>query len=150
MVHQNCTFTCSTPTQEALAAAFERELNLFSYDPSQSYLLTGLPNELRRKCDLLHGMLTEAGFQPIRPDAGYFMIAHFDTINGSFRDDKSVDEPLDFRFVRWLCKEKRLAAIPVSAFYSEENKNGNDDTIRLCFMKTDETLDAAHDILKSL
>ncbi|CAJ0592606.1 unnamed protein product [Cylicocyclus nassatus] len=150
MVHQNCTFTCSTPTQEALANAFEKELELFSTNPEQSYLLTGLPNELREKCDRLYKMLSEAGFDPIRPDAGYFMIAHFGNIDGPFKDDASGDEPIDFRFVRWLCKEKKLATIPVSAFYSKENKVGNDDTIRLCFMKTDETLEAAHEILKNL
>ncbi|KAL6730435.1 hypothetical protein Aduo_001412 [Ancylostoma duodenale] len=150
MMHQDCTFTCSTPTQEALAASFERELELFSTDPSKSYLLTGLPNELRTRCDQLFNMLSEAGFDPIRPDAGYFMIAHFGSIDGPFRDAGSCSDLLDFRFVRWLTREKKLATIPVSAFYSEENKAGNEDTIRLCFMKTDETLNAAHKILKNL
>ncbi|KAK6729697.1 hypothetical protein RB195_006631 [Necator americanus] len=150
MVHQNCAFTCSTPTQEALAVAFEKELELFSSDPGQSYLLTGLPSELRRKCDQLFNMLSEAGFNPIRPDAGYFMIAYFGSIEGPFKNSEPCRDNLDFRFVRWLCREKKLATIPVSAFYSEENKTGNDNTIRLCFMKTDETLNAAHKILKNL
>ncbi|VDN31103.1 unnamed protein product [Cylicostephanus goldi] len=146
----NCSFTCSTPTQEAVAVAFEKEFELFSIHPEQSYLLTELPNELREKCDRLYKMLSEAGFDPIRPDAGYFMIAHFGTIDGPFRYDASGDEPLDFRFVRWLCKEMKLATIPVSAFYDKENRVGNEDTVRFCFLKTDDTLQAVHEMLKNL
>ncbi|VDL70300.1 unnamed protein product [Nippostrongylus brasiliensis] len=150
MMHQNCVFTCSTPTQEALACAFEKELEWFKSDPSKSYLLTGLPNELRTKCDQLYSMLSEAGLDPIRPDAGYFMIAHFAHIDGPFREPDSTNDPLDFRFVRWLCREKKLAVIPPSAFYAEENKAANENMIRVCFMKTDSTLEAAHSILKAL
>jgi len=56
----------------------------------------------------------------------------------------------DYNFVRWLCKEKKLAAIPPSAFYSAENRLGRDHFIRLCFFKSDETLNEAISILKNL
>lgn len=103
-MHQNCIFTCSTPTQEALACAFEKELvytflrflndffpelflflfnlrlELFKSDPKSSYLLNGLPNELRTKCEKMCNMLSEAGFEPVRPDAGYFIVASFKNI----------------------------------------------------------------------
>uniref|UniRef100_A0A183FSP5 Aminotran_1_2 domain-containing protein n=1 Tax=Heligmosomoides polygyrus TaxID=6339 RepID=A0A183FSP5_HELPZ len=113
MMHQNCIFTCSTPTQEALACAFEKELvytflrlELFKSDPKSSYLLNGLPNELRTKCEKMCNMLSEAGFEPVRPDAGYFIVASFKNIDGPFKKPDSTKDPLDFRFVRWLCKEK--------------------------------------------
>ncbi|KAJ1370481.1 hypothetical protein KIN20_032209 [Parelaphostrongylus tenuis] len=150
MMHQNCVFTCSTPTQEAVATAFEKELELIATNRSQSYLLTGLPNELRTKCERMYKMLHEGGFDPIMPDAGYFMIARFGKIDGPFKVADSTGDPLDFRFVRWLCREKKLATIPPSAFYSEENKSSNADMIRLCLMKADATMEAAHKILKSL
>lgn len=150
MMHQNCVFTCSTPIQEAIAAAFEKELDLFTSDRNQSYLLTGLPNELRTKCERMYKMLDEGGFEPIMPDAGYFMIARFGKIDGPFKAPDASNDPMDFRFVRWLCKEKKLAVIPPSAFYGEENKSSNANMIRLCFMKTDATLEAARKILKSL
>ncbi|VDM53772.1 unnamed protein product [Angiostrongylus costaricensis] len=106
MMHQNCVFTCSTPTQEAIATAFEKELDLFTKSPSQSYLLTGLPNELRTKCEQMYKMLHEGGFDPIMPDAGYFMIARFGKLDGPFKVPDASNDPLDYRFVRWLCREK--------------------------------------------
>ncbi|KAK6021539.1 kynurenine--oxoglutarate transaminase domain protein [Ostertagia ostertagi] len=134
-IHQNCVFTCSTPTQEALACAFEKELVLFKSDPSRSYLLTGLPTELGIKCDKMYKMMYDAGFEPIRPEAGYFMLAQFGKLDGPFKKADSTNDPLDFRFARWLCREKKLAVIPPSAFYSDEYKATNETMIRLCFMK---------------
>lgn len=150
MVHQNCVFTCSTPTQEAIATAFEKELELFTTNRDQSYLLNGLPSELRTKCQRMYKMLHEGGFDPIMPDAGYFMLARFGKLDGPFKVADASNDPLDFRFTRWLCREKKLAVIPPSAFYSEGNKSSNENMIRLCFMKADATMEAAHKILKSL
>jgi hypothetical protein len=56
---------------------------------------------------------------------------------------------MDYEFCRWLCREKvlwtkklnkpiflkKLAAIPPSAFYSPQNRPGNDHCVRLCFFK---------------
>lgn len=75
-VHQNCVFTCSTPTQEAIARAFEHELQLFEQGRrEESYLFTGMARELQPKRDRLHAYLQRAGMKPILPQAGYFTIA---------------------------------------------------------------------------
>ncbi|KAI6239321.1 Kynurenine-oxoglutarate transaminase [Aphelenchoides fujianensis] len=148
-IHQNVVFTCPTPLQEAIACAFERELALIEAGKTEeSYLLTGMAAELLPKRDRLAAYLKAAGMNPIVPDAGYFMIADFQQFDGPFRS--GTEDELDFRFVRWLCREKKLAAIPPSAFYSPEHKKGNDHFVRLCFFKKDETLEAAEKILEHL
>uniref|UniRef100_A0A914I2Y9 Aminotransferase class I/classII domain-containing protein n=1 Tax=Globodera rostochiensis TaxID=31243 RepID=A0A914I2Y9_GLORO len=149
-IHENCVFTCPTPTQEALARAFEEELgHLESGQSEKSYLQSGIVLELVAKRNLLAKYLESAGFRPIIPDGGYFMIADFSHLDGPFKNEaKLSDDPLDFEFCRWLCREKKLAAIPPSAFYSPENRKGNDHFIRLCFFKKDETLEKAIDILR--
>lgn len=71
-------FACPTPIQEALARAFEEELDLWDSGKfEESYLKTGIVNELLKKRDLLAKYLNSAGFKSIVPDAGYFMIADF-------------------------------------------------------------------------
>lgn len=61
------------------------------------------------------------------------MMANFSKWQGPFRDPGP--DPLDFRFVRWLCRENKLALIPPSAFYSEEFKKDNENLVRICFFK---------------
>ncbi|CAB3410111.1 unnamed protein product [Caenorhabditis bovis] len=149
-IHQNCVFTCSTPTQLGIAQAFEKDWPKFHTDPQNSYLATGLSGELLAKRDKLAEMLREGNFRPILPDAGYFMLADYSHLK-KLRDFTSPDDPDDFVFSRWLCREKNLAVIPPSAFYSSmEEKRKNDDLVRLCFFKKDETLDAARKILQDL
>ncbi|GMR31954.1 hypothetical protein PMAYCL1PPCAC_02149 [Pristionchus mayeri] len=148
-VHQNCVFTCSTPTQHAVAEAMEDELKIMDDHPEKSYLRTGLSSELVAKRDRLTSMVREAGMTPIVPESGYFMMAGFKGYHGPFESDLSPD-PLDFRFVRWLCREKKLATIPPSAFYSPQFKKDNEHMVRLCFFKSDDTLSKAEAILKEL
>lgn len=47
-----------------------------------------------------------------------------------------------------MVKNKGLAAIPLSAFYSEAHKNNYTNFIRFCFAKEEATLKAANDILQ--
>ncbi|KAK0404213.1 hypothetical protein QR680_017342 [Steinernema hermaphroditum] len=154
-IHQNCVFTCSAPTQEGIAEAFEMEHELIRRGArNESYLLTGLAGELQAKRDHMVNWLRDAGLKPIIPDAGYFIMADYSNLDGPFRDisltELGTSDPMDFRFVRWLCREKKLATIPPSAFYSEQFKNDHATMIRLCFFKTDETLEKARKILYEL
>ncbi|CAI5454947.1 unnamed protein product [Caenorhabditis angaria] len=149
-IHQNCVFTCSTPTQKGIAEAFEADWPKFLSDPQNSYLATGLSSELKAKRDKLAKMLTDGNFRPIIPDAGYFMLADYSHLKTG-QELKGHEDPADFIFSRWLCREKKLAVIPPTAFYSEpEMKNKNDHLVRLCYFKKDETLEAAEKILKEL
>ncbi|KAF7639387.1 Aminotran_1_2 domain-containing protein [Meloidogyne graminicola] len=151
-VHENCVFACPTPIQEALARSFEEELALWDEGKfEKSYLKNGIITELLPKRDLLAKYLQTAGFKPIIPDAGYFMIADFSHLDGSSsylaNKTQKNGESIDYEFCRWLCREKKLAGIPPSAFYSPQNREGNDHYIRLCFFKKDETLQQAIKIL---
>ena len=44
-------------------------------------------------------------------------------------------EHKDSKFVKFLIKEKGLATIPTTAFYSDEHKNIGENFIRFCFFK---------------
>ena len=50
--------------------------------------------------------------------------------------------------VRWLCKHKKIAAIPNTAFYSEGHKRDFQQYIRFCFAKDDEVLDKFGDMMR--
>uniref|UniRef100_A0A671WAB8 Kynurenine--oxoglutarate transaminase 1 n=1 Tax=Sparus aurata TaxID=8175 RepID=A0A671WAB8_SPAAU len=127
-IHQNTVYHCATAAQEAVAQGFEREYEVFG--SPESYFQQ-LPAMLHLKRNKLASCLESVGLQPIITCAS-----------------SSVDEPNDFRFVKWLTKEKGLATIPVSAFYSPEHSKEFDKYIRFCFVKEDSTLDAAEDILR--
>ncbi|CAN9504432.1 unnamed protein product [Ophioblennius macclurei] len=144
-IHQNSVYHCPTAAQEAVAQGFEREYQLFGTPESYFQQLPAMLHHKRKK---LASCLQSAGLQPIMPEGGYFMVADISSIKVDFKDQSSEEDPYDFRFVRWLVKEKHLATIPVSAFYSAEHSKEFDKYIRFCFVKEDATLNAAEDILK--
>ncbi|XP_024154375.1 kynurenine--oxoglutarate transaminase 1 isoform X3 [Oryzias melastigma] len=135
----------ATGWKEAVARGFEREYEVFG--TPESYFQQ-LPAMLHSKRQKLATCLQSAGLNPIMPEGGYFMIADISSIEVDLNDESNKDEPRDFRFVKWLIKEKGLATIPVSAFYSSEHGKEFDKYIRFCFVKEDSTLKAAEDILK--
>ena len=51
----------------------------------------------------------------------------------SFFSEK--DEYKDYRFVKWLSKNRKLQGIPPSAFFSKEHKGIGENYIRFCFIK---------------
>lgn len=146
VLHQNSIYTCPTPIQEAVAAGLDYEISVFG-DPEKCYLQS-LALELLPKRDMLAKVLTEVGITPTIPEGGYFMMADISKINVEIPDD-GTDDPYDFKFVRWMCKEKRISAIPPTAFYSKEDKKLGEKFIRFCFIKNDETLDAAAKVLRT-
>jgi kynurenine--oxoglutarate transaminase/cysteine-S-conjugate beta-lyase/glutamine--phenylpyruvate transaminase len=101
-MHQNCCYTCPTPIQEAVAIGFEKELSLID-KPEECYFYT-LAAELEPKREKMARFLQEAGMIPTIPEGGYFMMA--DTSNLDVKVDDGTDAPKDFKFVRWLCKNK--------------------------------------------
>uniref|UniRef100_A0A4W6BWB1 Kynurenine aminotransferase 1 n=1 Tax=Lates calcarifer TaxID=8187 RepID=A0A4W6BWB1_LATCA len=144
-IHQNTVYHCATAAQEAVAQGFEREYKLFGTPESYFQQLPALLHLKRKK---LASCLESVGLQPIMPEGSYFMITDVSSVKVDLSDQSTTDEPYDFRFVKWLVKEKGLATIPVSAFYSPEHRKGFDKYIRFCFVKEDSTLDAAEDILR--
>jgi len=145
-IHAQCLYTMATPLQEAIACAFEHELE--NFNKPNSYW-KWLNDTLLDKRNRLAKMIEGAGMIPIIPCGGYFMMVDVSPLKKEFPDD-GTDDTYDMRFAKWLLKEKGLATIPVSPFHSKELKGHARNFIRFCFIKEDETLDAAEKILKAL
>jgi methionine aminotransferase len=122
-VHQFTVFTVNTPVQHALAR--------YMQDP-RPYL--DLPYFYQRKRDLFRAGLAQTKFKLLPGEGTYFQCADISNLSVP---EKSLGES---KFCQWLTQEIGVAAIPMSAFYG----NGFDqNVIRFCFAKKDETLQAA-------
>ncbi|XP_013889190.1 kynurenine--oxoglutarate transaminase 3 [Austrofundulus limnaeus] len=144
-VMQNTLYTCPTPLQEAVAQGLL--LNSELMGQPECYF-TSLAEELEGKRDRLASILQEVGMTPVVPEGGYFMLVDVTSLNQDL-SHMVDDEAYDYKFVKWMIKEKKLAAIPVTAFVGEESKKHFEKYIRLCFIKKASTLEAAGNILKN-
>jgi methionine aminotransferase len=118
-VHQYNVFSVNTPMQAGLAD--------FMRDPAP---WRDLPAFYQRKRDLFRAGLANTRFTLLPADGTYFQCVRYDGIS-----DLSESE-----FAQWLTREVKVAAIPVSAFYSRPTESG---IVRFCFAKKDETLNGA-------
>jgi methionine aminotransferase len=118
-VHQYNVFTVNTPMQHGLAG--------YMSDP-KPYL--DLPAFYQRKRDLFREGLKGTRFGLLPADGTYFQCLRYDAIS-------DLNESA---FAQWLTREIKVAAIPVSAFYSQGKESG---IVRFCFAKQDETLRVA-------
>lgn len=118
-VHQFNVFTVNTPVQHGLANYMADE---------RPYL--DLPAFYQRKRDLFRSGLAKTRFKLLPSEGTYFQCV----------DISSISALGEAEFCKWLTTEIGVAAIPLSAFYSE----GFDQrVVRFCFAKKDETLNAA-------
>ncbi|XP_061094797.1 kynurenine--oxoglutarate transaminase 3-like isoform X2 [Conger conger] len=130
-VMQNTLYTCPTPLQEAVAQGFLREYSLMG---SKDCYLSSLAVELEEKRDRLATILQSAGMSPVIPEGGYFIITDVTALNADL-SQMGDDDAYDYKFVKWMIKEKKLAAIPVSAFCGDDSKKEFEKYIRFCFIK---------------
>lgn len=118
-VHQFNTFSINRPLQHALA----------DYLATPEHYLS-LPTFYQRKRDLFLAAMADTPFEFLDCAGTYFILASYQGLSGLSDQD----------FARWLTREKGVAVIPISSFYSD----GTDErVIRFCFAKTDEVLVAA-------
>jgi methionine aminotransferase len=118
-VHQFNCFTCDSPKQFALAEYLKNE---------EAYLTLGSSIQVKR--DYFRELMKATPFKCIPSHGSYFECYSYTGL--SDLNDKD--------FAIYLTKEFGVATIPVSAFY----KNGEDNqVIRFCFAKKEETLDKA-------
>ena len=115
-VHQYNVFSVNTPMQHALAA--------YMADPAP---YRDLPAFYQRKRDLFREGLAGSRFTLLPADGTYFQCVRYDAISSI----------LESEFAQWLTTEIKVAAIPVSPFYSQGRESG---IVRFCFAKQDETL----------
>ncbi|XP_061928982.1 kynurenine aminotransferase isoform X1 [Apis cerana] len=144
IVHQNSIYTCNTPIQEAVAIGFEQELERF--DQPDCYFVS-LAKELISKRDYMAKFLSDVGMSPTIPEGGYFMIANWTALQDKVNLEEETDENKDYRFTKWMTKNVGIQGIPPSAFYSSEHKYLGEDNVRYCFIKKDENLKKAAEIL---
>lgn len=129
-VHQFMVFTVASPFQHALAAYTRR---------SETYL--NLPSFYQQKRDILAEGLAQTRFRALPCPGTFFMLANY-------REISDLDESA---FSIWLAKEHGVVVIPVSAFYSKTNsKEANNQIVRFCFAKKEDTLLAAIGRLKNV
>jgi methionine aminotransferase len=118
-VHQYTVFSVNTPMQHGLAG--------YMRDPAP-YL--DLPAFYQRKRDLFRAGLASTRFTLLPADGTYFQCVRYEGISDLDESD----------FAQWLTREIKVAAIPVSAFYSRPRESG---IVRFCFAKQDATLQMA-------
>ena len=127
-VHQYNTFCTFTPAQHAFAAmiteepAHYRELGAF-YEAKR--------NRFRQQ-------LLGTKLRPLPVPGGYFQLV----------DYSAVSDLDDLAFCRWLTIEHGVASIPLSPFYAAPPPGQR--LARLCFAKSEPTLDAAIERLQAL
>ncbi len=123
-IHQFLTFATSSPFQFALAE-YIRDLSR----------IRSLSEFYSSKRDMFNSYFGGTGFKPLACKGTYFQIMDYSGIS---------DLP-DREFAEWLTREKKVACIPVSAFYKDRTDN---KVVRFCFAKQDETLKKAAEMLK--
>ena len=145
VAHQNCVYACPTPVQEAVARAFELELQRLE---SPNCYFKSISVDLQKKRDYIAKILKEAGMEPVIPEGGYFILADWSKLADKIDLRSETDAQKDFRFAKWLSKTKKLQGIPPSAFFSKDHKHIGEPYIRFCFIKNDTSLAKAEDILQ--
>jgi methionine transaminase len=126
-VHQYLTFCTFHPAQAAFAE--------FLASTPEHYL--ELPAFYQTKRDRFRKLLAPSRLKLLDVPGGYFQLVDYSAI----RDED------DIAFCEWLVKEGGVAAIPLTPFYE---KAPGTRLVRLCFAKSDATMDAAAERLCKL
>lgn len=117
--HQFIVFSGNTPIQYALADYLKDKSNY-----------TGLGEYYQKKRDYFLTLIKQTKFKPLAVSGSYFQLVKYDNIS----DEK------DTEYAIRLTKEHGVASIPVSVFY---HKPVDNKILRLCFAKSEETLEKA-------
>lgn len=125
-VHQFVVFCVNHPVQKALA----------TYLKDASHYLK-LPDFYQQKRDFFLHIMEGSNFKIIPSKGTYFQMLDF----------SEISTENDIAFAERLTKEHKIATIPTSVF-NERRKDFKQ--IRVCFAKTDDTLEKAATILKHI
>jgi N-succinyldiaminopimelate aminotransferase len=128
--HQFVTFASGTPFQHAAVNALSLDDEYYA----------ALIRDYQTKRDFLANALSHAGLDVSIPQGTYFIMAGIQPLG--FNDDVT--------FCRHLTQEVGVAAIPPSAFYSDDHKSLGKSYARFAFCKKMETLEKAAERLKKL
>lgn len=125
-VHQFNCFTCNSPIQYALADFLKQK---------DHYL--GLGKFVQQKRDHFQNLMKETKFTPLPTHGSYFQLYSYASISDEHENDFAVR----------ITREYGVATIPVSSFYATPVEN---KVLRFCFVKKEETLEAAVEKLKKI
>ena len=119
-----------TPLQYALAE--------FMKEPSH-YL--ELSDFYEKKHNLLLNGLKKTRYKPIASEGTIFLLADYSAISNDLEESFAIK----------LTKEVGVSLIPVSAFYQKpSDKDANNQILRFCFAKSDQTLEKAIELLQKI
>ena len=124
--HQFITFSVNTPVQLAFAEHLSNPDN---------YLHLGTFYQQKR--DFFLDQIKGSSLKPIPSYGSYFQLLSYEL----------VSDLNEFEMAEWMTKEKKLAPIPVSAFYQDR---ADHKLLRFCFAKGEDTLEKAGIILRKL
>ena len=125
-LHQFVVFSVNTPMQYALADFLQNEHN---------YL--GLSAFYQQKRDYFLQLLQGSRFTWTPAQGSYFQLLDYSQITNQTDTDFAVQ----------LTREKGVASIPISVFYTNAP---NQKVLRFCFAKQTQTLEKAAEILQKL
>ncbi|MBL7919385.1 MAG: methionine aminotransferase [Bacteroidia bacterium] len=124
-VHQFLVFAVNHPFQLALADFLSDAKNY-----------SELKHFYQNKRDLFLKLTKDSKLKPLKTSGTYFQLMSY----------KTISEEADTDFAIRLTKEKKLATIPLSVFYTNKYDN---KVLRFCFAKKDETLQQAAEVINS-
>lgn len=122
-VHQFVVFAVNTPVQYAIAE-YLRNPDHYNY----------LGSFYQEKRDLFLNLIKGSRFKAVPASGTYFQLLNYSKIS----DEKEAT------FAERLTREYKIASVPVSPFYHNQEDN---KVLRFCFAKTTETLEKAAEIL---
>jgi methionine aminotransferase len=122
-VHQFNVFSVNHPAQKGIADYMQDR---------ETYL--GLNSFFQQKRDLFLSLISESRFKFTPSQGTYFQVL----------DYSEITDEHDVNFAKRLTQEFKIASIPLSVF---NEKDKDDNVLRFCFAKTNETLVKAAEIL---
>jgi methionine aminotransferase len=125
-VHQFLVFSANTPVQFALAEFLKQKNN---------YLELG--TFYQKKRDYFISAINSSRFELIPAAGTYFQLLNY----------KNMSKEKDTDYAIRLTKEFGIASIPISVFYHGQDDN---QMLRFCFAKKEETIDKAAQILNRI
>lgn len=124
--HQFITFAVNTPVQLAIAT--------YLHNP-ENYLHLGQFYQAKR--DFFLDQIKGSSFEPLKCLGSYFQLLSY----------RNINKKTEIEMAEWMTKEHKVASIPVSVFYKDGT---NQQLLRFCFAKREETLEKAGSILRNL
>jgi methionine aminotransferase len=124
--HQFITFAVNTPVQLAIATYLQNREN---------YVNLGKFYQAKR--DFFLEQIRGSSFEALPCYGSYFQLLSY----------KNISRKTEIEMAEWMTKEHKVASIPVSVFYKDGT---NQQVLRFCFAKREETLEKAGKILRNL